>query len=104
MTFMTPTIPKIALRALTELTGEPRAEVALLVTLKDAIQYRLAIIEEDIQAFEQKYKLSFEEFRAQGEKVEIPNQFSYEIESDYLEWEGLISRKKNLENIEQWLI
>ncbi len=30
----TPTIPKVALRALTELTGEPRFDVALLIALR----------------------------------------------------------------------
>ena len=43
MTTMTPTltIPKAALRALTELTGDPRPDVALLITLKDAVEHRL---------------------------------------------------------------
>ena len=53
MTTFTPTIPKIALQALSELTGEPQAEIALLIALKDALRYRLAIVEEAIELKEQ---------------------------------------------------
>jgi hypothetical protein len=34
-------IPKVALRALSELTGEPRFDVALFITLRDAVEHRL---------------------------------------------------------------
>lgn len=106
MTTMTPTltIPKATLRALTELTGDPRPDVALLITLKDAVEHRLEKIDQAIHAFEQKYGMSFEQFQSRGEAGEIPNQFSYDIESDYLEWDGLVSRRKKIEKIGQWLI
>ena len=100
----TTTIPKVALRALTELTGEPQLDVALLITLRDAIEHRLEKIEAAIREYERKYGMSFEKFQAQGENKGIPDQFSYEVESDYLEWDGLTSRKKKLEKIGQWLI
>jgi len=100
----TTTIPKVALRALTELTGEPQLDVALLITLRDAIEHRLEKIEAAIREYERKYGMSFEKFQAQGENKSIPDQFSYEVESDYLEWDGLTSRKKKLEKIGQWLI
>lgn len=104
MTTFLPTIPKVTLRALTELTGEPQIDVALLITLQDALKYRLEAIQDAIQKFEQKHEMSFEQFQEYGEMGQLSDQFSYEIESDYLEWEGLISRKKNLEKIGQWLI
>ena len=102
-TTSTSTLPKVALKALTELTGEPRVDVALLIALRDAVEYRLEKIAEDIRKYEQKYDLSFKQFQARGQKGEIPDKFSYEVESDYLEWEGLISRKKKLEKIHQWI-
>jgi len=102
-TTSTSTLPKVALKALTELTGEPRFDVALLIALRDAVEYRLEKIAEDIHEYEKKYGLSFKQFQARGQKGEIPDQFSYEVESDYLEWEGLISRKKKLEKIHQWI-
>ena len=99
-----PTVPKVALKALTELTGEPRFDVALLIALRDAIEHRLEKISADIQTYEQKYNMTFEQFQARGEEKNIPDQFSYEVEGDYLEWEGLVSRKKKLLKINQWLV
>ncbi len=97
------TIPKVALRALTELTGEPRLDVALLLTLQDAIEYRLEKINAAIKTYEQKYGTSFDQFQSRGQEESIPNQFSHEVESDYLEWDGLVSRKQKLKKIRQWL-
>ncbi len=99
----TTTIPKVALRALTELTGEPRFDVALFIALQDAVEHRLEKINEAIHEYEQQYGMPFEQFQARGQDEEIPNQFSYEVESDYLDWEGLMSRKRKLEKIRQWL-
>ena len=99
-----PTVPKVALKALTELTGKPRFDVALLITLRDAIEHRLEKINVAIQNYERKYDMSFEQFRARGEENNIPDQFSYEVEDDYLEWEGLVSRKEKLLKINQWLV
>ena len=98
------TIPKVALRVLTELTGEPRFDVALLIALRDAIEHRLEKINEAILSYEQKYGMPFEQFQARGQVGHIPNQFSYEVESDYLEWDGFTSRKAKLEEIHRWLI
>jgi hypothetical protein len=106
MTTSTPVtaIPKVALRALTELTGEPRLDVALLLTLQDAVNYRLEKIDEAISAYEQKYGMTFDQFQSRGKNEDLPQQFSYEMEKDYLEWDGLMSRKRKLEKIRQWLV
>ena len=98
-----PTVSKLALRALTELTGEPRFNVALRIALRDAVEHRLEKIDAAIATLEHKYGMPFDEFQARGQVQEIPNQFSYEVESDYLEWDGLTSRKRKLERIRQWL-
>lgn len=100
----TPTLSKAALKALTELTGVPRPDVALLIALKDVVEHRLEKIDEAIRGFEKKYEMTFKEFQSHGEEENIPHQFSYDVESDYLEWDGLISRKKKLEKIGQWLL
>ncbi len=97
-------VPKVALKALTELTGEPRFEVALLIALSDAVEHRLEKINAATYNYEQKYGMSFNEFQGRGQEKNIPAQFSYEVESDYLEWDGLLSRKKKLEDILQWLM
>ena len=104
MSTLSPTISKTALQALTELTGEPRANVALLLTLQDAVAYRLGIVRTAIASLEQKHGMSFEEFEAQGRAEAASDQFAYDVERDYFEWDGLISRKQKLETIEAWLI
>lgn len=104
MTSLSSPIPKAALRALTELTGEPRQDLALIIALKDAIEHRLGKIDLAILELEEKYGMTFDKFKTQGEQGKISDQYSYGVESDFLEREGLISRKRNLENIQQWLI
>jgi hypothetical protein len=96
-------IPKTTLRALTELTGEPRLNIALQLALQDAIAHRLAKINAAIQTLEEKYGMPFAQFQSLGEQEKLPDQFSFAVESDYLEWDGLVSRKKKLENMAQWL-
>ncbi|MFQ5456596.1 MAG: hypothetical protein ACE5EA_10430 [Nitrospirota bacterium] len=84
------------MKVLTDLTGEVKPETALREVLKDAVEHRLEKIDLKIKRFEQKYKFHFEEFDENYRKEEIPDQYSYEVESDYLEWEGLISRKRHI--------
>ncbi len=86
-------------KILMELTGEPRIELAIVDLLKDAIEHRIEKIEKEIKNYEKKYGMSFEKFKTKFEKEEIENSYSYEIEMDYLEWEGLISRLKKYNKI-----
>ena len=55
---------------------------------------RVEKIDREIGVLEEKYCMSFEQFVMRGEEDAIPNQFSYEVERDYLEWDGLVSRKR----------
>ena len=103
MTFVN-SMPKVALRALIELTGQPEIDLALLTTLRDALKYRLEKIDEALEALERKYGMSLPEFEAQGGVQELPNQFSYEVEQDYFEWDSLVTRKRKLQEIAEWLI
>jgi hypothetical protein len=48
---------------------------------------------------EQKYSLPFEKFEDLFQADKIPNQHSYEVEQDYLEWEGLICRQRRLSEV-----
>ena len=47
--------------------------------------------------------MSFEQFDTRFQAGEITNQHSYEIEQDYLEWEGLICRLRRLKEVRDWL-
>ena len=86
-------------KTLMDITGEPRVEIAILEILKDAVEHRIEKIEAEIKRLEEKYQMAFEEFKTMFEKKEIPDSYSYDVEMDYLEWEGLISRLKKYKNV-----
>lgn len=79
-------------KTLMDITGEPRTEIAVLEILKDAIEHRIEKIEAELKKFEEKYKMPFDVFKEKFNREEIPEPYSYSVETDYLEWEGLISR------------
>jgi len=96
-------VPKATLRALAELTGQIELGPAIAMTLRDAIEHRLEGIEAGIRVYEQRYGMSFEKFRARGQAGELPNQFTYPVERDFFEWDGLVARQHKLREIIQWL-
>ena len=79
-------------KTLLEITGEPRIEIAILELLKDAIEHRIEKINAEIKNLEGKYLMSFEEFKNKFNSGKIPDSYSYSIETDYIEWEGLVNR------------
>ena len=79
-------------KTLLEITGEPRIEIAILELLKDAIEHRIEKINAEIKNLEGKYLMSFEEFKNKFNSGKIPDSYSYSVETDYLEWEGLVNR------------
>ena len=95
--------PKETARLLTELTGEPRPDVAMLIVLKDAIAHRLEQIVLEEQRFEARYHLPFSDYKHRWETEDKPEDYSLEAESDYLKWEALETRKARLENIQALL-
>jgi hypothetical protein len=100
---MTTVISPQLLKALTDLTGEIHLESALRMVTQDAIAHRLESITKQLYILEQKYGMSFEQFDARFQVEELPNQYSYEVEQDYLEWEGLLCRKRRLQEVRDWL-
>ncbi len=97
-------LPKRTIRALHEITGESRPDVALVLILKDAIAYRLERIEKELRKFEEKYGMTFEEYKQRWESEEREEDYSWEAERDYLEWEALMTRKRRLEETYGWLL
>jgi predicted DNA-binding protein YlxM (UPF0122 family) len=79
-------------KVLMDLTGEPRTEIAIFEILKDAVEHRIEKIETELKRFEERYNMTFEEFKKKFSKDEIPESYSYDVEIDFLEWEGFISR------------
>jgi hypothetical protein len=54
-------------------------------------QYNHAIL-----LFEEKYGCSFQEFEHRWDIDIIPHKYSYNVESDFIDWEMLEGEKKNL--------
>jgi hypothetical protein len=100
---MTTVISLQLLKALTDLTGEIYLDSALRMVTQDAIAHRLESIVKQLHALEQKYGMSFEQFDVCFQAEALPNQYNYEVEQDYLEWEGLLCRKRRLQEMGAWL-
>ncbi|MFO7633705.1 MAG: hypothetical protein R6W76_14270 [Caldilinea sp.] len=96
-------ISKPVATILTTLTHEPRLEVAVTLAVKDWLQLRLSVIESQKQAFEEKYGMDFADFRAAWGAGEIADQYSYEVERDYWEWEGLLTDEDDLRTMAESL-
>jgi len=79
-------------KTLLEITGEPRAEIAILELLKDAVEHRIEKIDAEIKKLEGKYDMTFEEFKDKFNSGKITDSYSYSVEAYYLEWEGLVNR------------
>ena len=99
----TSSMPKVARRALIELTGQVELGPAILITLRDAIEHRLESIEANLRTYEQRYGMPFEKFETSGRNGDLPECFSYSVEQDYFDWDGLVTRQRKLKEILQWL-
>ena len=84
-------------KLLKDVTGESHLDSAVRITVRDALKHRLERVEEEIEEFEEKYGMSFEEFKQKWNSDEIEDRYSYDVESDFWEWEGLVTRKKRIE-------
>lgn len=60
-------LPKHTIQALRDLTGEVQPDAALLLVLRDAFTYRLEQLQQQIQAFETKYGMSFTDYSVRWE-------------------------------------
>ena len=96
-------ISKATLKALTDITGETKLDVAISSTLRDALEHRMEIVERGIKIFEKKYRTDFSGFKKKWHEDKIKNKFSYSTERDYLEWAMLETRKKKLKEASRWL-
>ncbi len=103
MTTLAMTLPKKTSQLLTTLTGETRVDAALALIMRDYARYKLAEIETAVQAYEEKYGMAFAAYRQRWETQETDQDYTYEAEQDYLEWEGLVTRRARLEESLAWL-
>jgi len=89
-------ISKPIYRVLTDLTGEPRLEVALPLAIKDLVRLKLQEVTEQRRVFEQRYGLEFTAFAQAWDEGRIADKHSYEVERDYWEWEAAVTDEEQL--------
>lgn len=97
------TLPSATEHALRELTGEERPDLALILVLRDAVACRLERIEAEVRALESKYGMDWAAFHQRWESEDRDEDYAWEAERDFLEWEGLVTRKQRLEDAFGWL-
>ncbi len=96
-------ISKPIAQVLTKMTHEPRLDVAVALAVKDWLQARLSLAEAKRVSYEKKYGMDFAEFKAAWRDDKIPAQYSYEVESDYWEWEGAITDYEDIREMAELL-
>ena len=96
-------LPREMSKALTELTGEPRQEIALVLLMRDYARHKLAQIKAEMEEYEQKYGMPFEVYKGGWETEAREEDYSYEREQDFLEWEALATRYARLESGFAWV-
>ena len=103
MTEATVVLPKETTRALTELTGEARTDVALTLMMRDYARQKLAKIDAALHRYEEKYSMPFEAYKRIWETEDREEHYTHQAEWDYLEWESLVTRRKRLMESFAWL-
>ncbi len=83
-------------RILTDLTREPRVEVALPLAVKDLVRLRLKEARERREALEQRYGMDFATFKQAWSEGRLADAHSYEVERDYWEWEATVTDEERL--------
>jgi len=86
-------------KILTSLTGESRLDVALHLATKELVRLKLQEVERQIDEFENKYSLTFEEFKRAWENDQIADKHSYDVEKTYWEWEASIADRERLQHM-----
>jgi len=97
-------IPKPLYQVLSDLTQEPRFEIALSVAIKDLLRLKLKEAREQVALFEQRYQLNFSAFKVAWEDGYIANAHSYQVERDYWEWEAAVTDTARLQQMVERLL
>lgn len=67
----------------------------ILALIKGYFVQQLQACEQEIREYELRYGLTFTAFSERWEAGDIPEAWSYPVERDYMEWEGLEAERKN---------
>lgn len=91
-------ISKETAKLLKDVTGEPRLDAAVRLTVRDALEHRLREVQEGIAAFEERYGMSFAAFEEAWEAGDVEERHSFDVEKDYWDWEALVTRRRTIED------
>jgi len=93
-------LPPHIVESLMKVAREKRPDIALVKLMHDYLNLKLESIELKLKEFRKKYGMSFEEFKRACEEGSLgKDPYSYEVEKDYREWEGLITLKRYYEEL-----
>lgn len=74
----------------------PKGEKSIQGFVKESLIFRLQEVNKKIALFEGKYNLNFASFKQMWTKSSGKKKYSYEMESDYIDWEALEDYKREL--------
>ena len=100
----TDVISKPVYQILSDLTQEPRLEVALPLAIKDWVRLKLKETGEQRAAFEQRYGMDFAAFKQAWQEGRIADKHSHQVERDYWEWEAATTDKERLRQMSESLL
>jgi hypothetical protein len=69
-------------------------EVKMLSLLETYLAVQIRACEQEISAYEVKYRATFSEFAEAWQQDRIAHRYDHAIERDYMEWEGLTAEKQ----------
>ena len=97
-------ISKSVCQTLSDLTQEPRLEVALPLGIKDWVRLKLEETNEQREVFEHRYGMEFHVFEQTWTKVFVENDLACQTERDYREWEVVVTNEELLRQISESLL
>ena len=89
-------LDKYIYEALVSSTGESNLEKVIEDLLLEALESKVERYGREILKLEQKYGMPFNEFDKSWIAGQIEERHSYEVESDFIDWEMLEMEKKEL--------
>ena len=90
---------------LIKVTQSTDLEIALNKVIREYLFLKLKALNEELDKFEAKWNMPFDEFIEKSSKGEIDlDIFSYDVERDFWAWEKAETLKKHYESIRsQWM-
>ena len=90
---------------LMKVTHLPDMDAALKKVLTEYLDLKIADLRAKIKAYESKWKMTFADFESAFKNRALPADiYSYEVEKDFWEWEGMDSLLKYYEEIHsRWI-